>query len=270
MDDTASIAINGSTKLLAIIGDPIAQAGSPGVFNPRLKRAGLNAVLVPLHVPQAAFEEAMRGLMHVANLAGIILTLPFKHRALALVDHVGETGRQVGAVNTMRREPDGRWSGDMFDGIGLVRAIRLAGRSLEGQRVLLLGAGGAGTAIAPAFTAAGARAITLFDPDAQRAEDLAKRVRRFHPQMAIAPGTPVAAGHDIIVNASPAGMRPGDGLPAPLGDLSPQTLVIDIIPKPEVTPLIASARAAGCQTIGGLAMLEAQADTILEFFGLPG
>ncbi len=260
--------INGSTQLLAIVGDPIAQVGSPRIFNPLLRKMGVNAVLVPIHVPQAEFEAAMDGLMRLGNLSAIVITVPFKKRAAALVAHVGETGRQVGAINAMRREPDGRWSGDMFDGQGLVRAIKDAGRSLEGQRVLQLGAGGAGSAIAPAFAAAGARAITLFDPEAQRADALAEAVRTFYPNCEIASGTPTAAGHDVIVNASPVGMRPGDGMPAPLGPLDPACLVVDIITKPEITPLLAAARAAGCQTINGLTMLAAQADTLLEFFGV--
>jgi len=261
-------AINGSTQLLAIVGDPIAQVGSPRIFNPLLRKMGVNAVLVPIHVPQAEFEAAMDGLMRLGNLSAIVITVPFKKRAAALVTHVGETGRQVGAINAMRREPDGRWSGDMFDGQGLVRAIKDAGRSLEGQRVLQLGAGGAGSAIAPAFAAAGARAITLFDPEAQRADALAEAVRTFYPNCEIASGTPTAAGHDVIVNASPVGMRPGDGMPAPLGPLDPACLVVDIITKPEITPLLAAACAAGCQTINGLTMLAAQADTLLEFFGV--
>lgn len=260
--------IDGSTQLIAIVGDPIAQVGSPRIFNPLLRKAGINAVLVPVHIPQAEFEAAMDGLMRLGNLSAIVITVPFKKRAMALVAHVGETGQQVGAINAMRREPDGRWSGDMFDGMGLVRAVKLAGRSLEGQRVLQLGAGGAGSAIALAFAAAGARAITLFDPDTARADALAATVCALHPGCEIACGTPTAAGYDVIVNASPVGMRPGEGMPAPLGSFDPACLVIDIITKPEVTPLLAAARAAGCQTLGGLAMLAAQADTFLEFFGV--
>lgn len=270
MAEDEMAAINGSTRLFAIVGDPIAQVGSPGVFNPRFRRAGIDAVLVPFHVPQAEFEDAMPGLMRLANLDGIVLTVPFKKRAMALVDHLGEAARQAGGINAMRRDPDGRWRGDMFDGLGLVRAIELAGCSLAGQSVLLLGAGGAGNAIASAFAAAGVRAVTLFDPDASRAEALVERVRAFHPACEIASGAPLAAGHDVVVNASPVGMRPGDGLPAGLGLFDPATLVVDIVPHPEVTPLIAAARAAGCQTVGGLAMIDAQADRILGFFGLPG
>ncbi|MGE8943842.1 shikimate dehydrogenase family protein [Leptospira interrogans] len=260
--------INGSTKLVAIVGDPIKQVGSPGIVNPRFTRAKINAVLIPVHIPQENFEEGIRGLKRVANLAGIIITVPFKHRAAAMVDRMGDTAKTVDGINALRREPDGTWSGDMFDGEGLVRAVEVAGRTVKDQRVLLLGAGGAGTAIAMGFAAAGCRSLTLSDPEAGRAAALADRVKQFHPGFAIAPGAPTAAGHDIILNASPVGMKPGEGLPAPIGALASQMLVIDIIPYPEVTPLISEARAAGCQTIGGLAMLEAQCDTFLEYFGL--
>jgi shikimate dehydrogenase len=258
--------INGSTQLIMIVGDPIAQVGSPEIINPRLQKAGVNAVLVPVHIPQAHFEVGMRGLMQIANVAGIIITVPFKHRAAAMVDRVLQTGQIVDGINALRREPDGSWTGDMFDGAGLVRAIERVGRTVAGKRTLLLGAGGAGCAIAMGFANAGARAITLVDPEAARAETLAQRVRDYYPDCAIAPGTPQAEDYDIVVNASPVGMRPGDGLPADLGPLDPATLIIDIIPKPEITPLISAARAAGCQTLGGLAMIDGQADTFLEFF----
>ena len=262
--------INGSTKLVVIVGDPIKQVGSPGLINPRFKRRDINAVLIPVHIPQAEFEDGMRGLMRVANLAGIIITVPFKKRAAALVDTVLETGQLVEGINALRRDADGKWTGDMFDGAGLVRAVEIAGRTVKGARTLLLGAGGAGSAIAMGLAAAGATAITLHDPDATRASALGKRVQKFYPEVAIAPGEPLAKGHDIVVNASPIGMKPGEGLPAPIGPLTSSTLLIDIIPNPVVTPLIAYAREAGCQTLGGLDMLDAQADTFLEFFGLIG
>ena len=260
--------INGSTRLVAIVGDPIAQVGSPGLINPRFTRAKVNAVLIPVHIPQAHFEVGMRGLMRVANLAGIIITVPFKHRAAAMVQTIGETGQSVGGINALRPETDGTWSGDMFDGAGLVRAVELAGRTVKDQRVLLLGAGGAGCAIAMGFAAAGCRSITLSDPETDRVSALADRVKRFYPNVAAAVGRPSAAGHDIVVNASPVGIRPGDGLPAPLGQFDKATLVIDIIPYPKVTPLTRAAQEAGCQTINGLDMLDAQADTFLSYFRL--
>ena len=270
MTNNACPAISGSTQLLAIVGDPIAQVGSPQIINPLLLEAGANAVLVPVHIPEAEFEAGIAGLMRVANLAGIIITVPFKKRAAALVARIGEAGRQTGGINVLRRDPDGLWTGDMFDGAGLVRAIQRAGRSLQGKRVLLLGAGGAGSAIALALADAEARGIAIFDPETARAEALAETVRAYYARCDAAAGAPIAAGYDVIVNASPIGMRAGDGLPAPLGPIDTSSLVVDIITKPEITPLIATARAAGCETVGGLAMLAAQADLLLEFVGLAG
>src|SRR5690242_1767918 len=112
--------VTGATRLYGIMGDPVAQVKSPGVFNPRIAAAGVDAV----HVRTEAFEETVRGLMRLGNLDGLIATVPHKLRMLALADRVLPTGLQVGAINAMRREPDGTWTGDMFDGRGLVRGVR--------------------------------------------------------------------------------------------------------------------------------------------------
>ena len=224
--------IDGSTKLYGIIGHPIEQVKSPLVFNPRFKAAGLNGVLVPLDVLPEAFETTVRGLMALANLGGLIVTVPYKVRAMALVDEILPTGRTVGAINAMRRRPGGGWAGDMFDGRGLVAGLAAEGLSVAGRRVLLIGTGGAGSAVAT--------------------------------------GRPIAAGHDVIVNATPIGMAADDGLPAAIGRLEPAQLVIDVIAKPEVTPLLAAAKASGCRTIGGKTMLAGQTAELEKFLGIGG
>ncbi|MDE2006181.1 MAG: shikimate dehydrogenase, partial [Rhodospirillales bacterium] len=111
-------AISGRTRLFGIVGDPIAQVGSPGAFNPRIAALGADAVLVPLHVPAASFETAMAGLMRLGNLDGLLVTVPFKQRALPLADRVCPVAALVGAANALRRDADGRWTADMFDGVG--------------------------------------------------------------------------------------------------------------------------------------------------------
>src|SRR5258707_14752383 len=103
--------IDGATRLYGIIGDPIAQVGSPGVFTTRFRAAGINAVLVPLHVLPARFDETVRGLMALANVDGIVITVPYKTRVVPFVDQVRQTARQAGAVNAMRRGTDGSWTG---------------------------------------------------------------------------------------------------------------------------------------------------------------
>jgi hypothetical protein len=140
------VPINGATRLYAIIGDPIAQVKSPQVLNPRFAAAGLNAVLFPVHVKPELFDETVRGLMAIANLDGIIATVPYKARIIPFIGNVLPMAAKVGAANALRRGPDGSWSGDMFDGRGLVRGLRDASIPLEGRRVMLVGAGGAGSA----------------------------------------------------------------------------------------------------------------------------
>jgi shikimate dehydrogenase len=259
--------ITGSTDIYAIVGDPIRQVRSPGLFNPMIEAAGQDAVLVPLQVPEASFETAIGTLMSFGNLNGLVITYPFKERVMTHLDVLSDRARQVGGVNAMRREPDGRWTGDMFDGIGLVRAVA-AQTPIRGVSILLLGAGGAGRAIGLACAEAGAAAITVCDLDVGRSDWLVERIRTFYPSCQVRRGAAIAEGHDVLINATPVGMKTGDGLPADIGALSSAMTVIDIVPYPENTPLLAAARAAGALAIPGAAMTNGQARAILEFFGL--
>lgn len=267
MSEQRQALVSGTTRFIAILGDPVSQVLSPQVFNPRLAKAGADALLIPLHVPSSAFETVMPALRRLGNLAGLIFTVPFKERAFAFADRVLPAGQQIGTINAMRRDPDGCWTADMFDGTGLVRALEQLDAEPRNRRVLLVGAGGAGRAIAIAVARAGALALTLFDLDQDKAGRLATDVRRFYPDCAVTtPDTVDARGFDIIVNATPVGMAPNDGLPVPL-NLQPGMVVFDIVPKPPMTPLLAEAARNGCRFGGGRLMIDCQADAVLEFFG---
>lgn len=268
-----AVAIDGATRILAIVGDPIVQAKSPLLYNPRIARAGRNAVLVPWHAPEAHFDAVMAGLMRTGNVDGIVVTFPFKQRAMALADRHGRMAGLVGALNALRREADGSWTGDMFDGIGLVRAVAATGATVAGRRVKLLGAGGAGSAIAYALADAGAASLSIVDRDGARAAATAAGVTARFPSCAAAAGgpelgRPELGGADLLVNATTVGLSAGDGLPVPLPDLSPATLVVDIVPRTGGTALLAFARDRGCPHVAGAAMVEGQADAVLEFFGI--
>lgn len=260
--------IGGATRLYCIVGHPIAQAKSPQTFNPRFAKAGLDAVLVPVDVLPDRFEETMRGLMAIANLDGIVVTVPYKARALALADKVERTAAAIGATNALRREADGTWTADMFDGVGLMCGLRAEGLEPGGRRVMLIGAGGAGSAIAVAFAEAGAASITIHDVDGSKAEALAARVAAAFPASAVTAGPIDVARADMLVNASPVGMGPDDGAPIDVELLRQDLFVVDIIMKPEVTPLLAAARARGCRTLGGKSMLGGQAGAVAGFFGV--
>jgi shikimate dehydrogenase len=260
--------VDGATRLYGIIGHPIDQVKSPELITPKFRATGRNALMLPMHVTPERFDETVRGLKALANLDGIVITVPYKVRIIPHIDRLLPTGERIGAINAMRREADGTWVGDMFDGRGLVRGLSTHGHNVAGKRVLLLGAGGAGSAIAWALAEAGAVSVTLHDVDEGRAGELAARVAKAYTACAIVVGKPNVQGHDILVNATPTGMTPGDGLPADFGALDPNLIVADIIMKPEVTPLLAHARACGCRTMPGRAMLEGQADELVGFFGM--
>jgi shikimate dehydrogenase len=260
--------IDGATRLLVIVGDPIEQVRSPITFNQRLAEIGSRHVMLPWHAPEAAFAPVIAGLLKTGNLDGIVVTYPFKAQALAWVDTVAPRAALVGATNAIRREADGRWTADMFDGVGLVRAVASIGESVAGRSIKLLGAGGAGSAIAFALADAGARSLSIHDLDTAKAARLAAKVTAHtHGCQAISDG-PALGDVSLLINATPVGLAADDPTPVPVTELTAATTVIDIVTRPGGTRLLGQARAIGCPHTGGAAMVEGQRDAMLEFFGL--
>lgn len=258
--------LTGATRLYGIVGDPIAQVRSPEVFTQRFADAGIDAVMIPLHVPAAHFDATVAGLLALGNLDGLLVTVPFKPAMVRHADRVGPVGQQVGAINALRREADGTWSGEMFDGAGFVGALERKDVALAGRHVAQFGAGGVGSAIACALAQAGVAAIDLIDVDSARAERLAARLRDAFPavRFAVAPAANTAA--TLIVNASPVGMAPGDGLPGALRDLPSGTAVGDVVITPAPTALVRLARERGLPWVDGKDMHAGQVDALLAFF----
>jgi shikimate dehydrogenase len=263
------VKLRGTTRLYAILGDPIAQVKSPETFTARFVDGGFDAVLVPAWVPDARLDEVAPALMALGNLDGLLVTVPFKHRMLKYADRLGEAAQTVQALNALRREADGSWSGEMFDGAGFVRAAESKGIRVRGRRVILLGAGGAGSAIAHALSTAGVESIDIVDPLAGRAESLRARLADARPGTTFRTARSIRKDGDMIVNASPVGMRDGDALPADIGPLSSETVVGDVVIRSEPTTLVRHAIACGCAWVDGRAMLAGQADAIMAFFA-PG
>lgn len=184
------------------------------------------------------------------------------------VDLVLPSARRIGAMNALRREADGRWSGDMFEGAGFLSGLRSSGLDPDGLSIMLIGSGGAGCAIADAVAEAGAGKITIFDRHYDKAEALARSVAQYHPKCAAQAGRATVEGIDLLINASPTGMAAGDGLPVELEPFRKELFVADIIPRTEPTPLLALAKERGCRTMAGQAMVEGQVEAILRFFRL--
>jgi shikimate dehydrogenase len=260
--------ISGKTRLYAIVGDPIVQVRSPEVYCRELANAGIDAVLVPMHIAAADIRDVLPAVLKLRNLDGVLVTSPFKADALAIADRVHPRAKRVGAVNALRREADGTWFGDMFDGEGFVRGLLAHGHHIEGTRALVIGCGGAGSAIAGALMDAGVKSITLFDKDEARASALARLLAQESRDCVVEAASASAAGKDLIINASVVGMQDNDGMPVDLGPLDSSVIVGDVVLRPVESPtaLIAHARRYGCPVATGVDMHSGQIDAILEFF----
>lgn len=267
---TAVLRVNGATRLYAIVGDPVVQVRSPEVYCERFAQAGMNAVLVAAQISQQNFEVAMAGLMALGNLDGLLVTAPFKARMASLAHRLGSAANCIGAVNALRREADGSWTGDMFDGAGFVRGIEAKGHRLQGRRVLMFGAGGAGSAIACALLGAGVVSIRIVNPELDRTLALTQALRSAFPGADVAAAPAERSGYNMVLNASPVGMKSGDGLPGPLGALKPDVLVGDVVVSEAPTEIIRQAIAHGCPWVNGRDMHTGQIEAIMGFFTANG
>lgn len=259
--------VTATTRIYAMLGHPIAQVRSPAVINRLFEERGIDAVLIPADVTADHLSRTVAGLMALENLHGLLVTIPHKVAILAAADILLPGSRRTGAANALRREADGRWSADMFDGRGFVEALRAKGLSVEGKTARVYGAGGAGMAIAVALADAGMARISLIDPEAGKARAVAARLLAACPGCRIdtEPGALAEAG--VIVNASPAGMYDPAELPDRFGELAAGTLVGDVVIRPEPTALLALAARCGCPTVNGQDMHAGQVSALMAFFG---
>ena len=259
--------ISGKTTLIAHLGYPTATFKAPMIYNPWFAQQGIDAVVVPMGVMVEDYPVSLRQIMRFSNLRGALVTMPHKVTTLALVDEVTSTARIAGACNAILKREDGTLLGDMFDGAGFVRGVQRKGRSLAGARVLVSGAGGVGSAIAASIAAAGAAELALFDAHPASVEALAGRLRTHYPQLMLQTGSNDPAGFDVVVNATPLGMKDGDPLPFDVARIAPSTFVGEVVMKTEYTPLLRAALDKGCAVQVGTDMLFEQIPAYLEFFG---
>lgn len=258
--------IKGTTQLYASVGDPIAAVKSPELLNRLFCEQRVDAVCVPFWVKAGDLSAFVAGARAMRNLSGLLVTMPHKQAMLSFVDELHPTALQAGALNIIRCDDEGRWIGGMFDGVGCVLGMQWEGHHPANRSVLLVGAGGAGRAIAFAVAEAGARSLTIFDIDERRADELARSVAAA-TACATSSGAPDPRGHEIVINATALGMQPGDAMPVDPDRLEPGSFVVDIITTPDPTPLCRAARERGCRAQGGRPMHEGQAVHALRFLG---
>jgi shikimate dehydrogenase len=261
--------INGTTELIAHIGYPTHTFKSPMIYNPYFAQAGVNAVVVPMGCQVQDYPAFLRSVFTLTNIRGALITMPHKVTTVGLLDEVTPTVLVAGACNAVKRTADGKLVGDMFDGAGFVRGVLRKGLQLRGARVLVVGSGGVGCAIAASLAAEGISAIALYDVAAASAAALGARLQNHYPAIEVTSGSNDPAGYDLVVNATPMGMNDGDPLPVDVARLDANTFVGEVVMKTEQTAFLKAAQARGCRTQVGTDMLFEQIPAYLEFFGLP-
>lgn len=259
--------ISGTTRLIAHIGYPTESFRAPMIYNPWFDSQGIDAVVVPMGIRAQDYPATLCQLFTLTNLAGALITMPHKITTLDLVDEVTTTARVAGACNAVLKRADGSLLGDMFDGAGFVRGVQRKGIALTGARVLVSGNGGVGCAIAASLAAAGVGELALYDVSDASSHALALRLAEHYPDLVVQTGSNDPAGFDVIVNASPLGMQPGDPLPFDVLRIDSRTFVGEVVMKETMTPLLKAAQAKGCSFQVGTDMLFEQIPAYLEFFG---
>ena len=259
--------ITGSTQVFMVLGDPVQQVQAPAIFNRVFQRHGLDAVLVPIQVPAAGLATFVPAVLGAGNVGGLWLTIPHKTPVVSLLGRIDAAGALAGSVNAIRRGSDGALEGGLFDGLGLVGALGHHGIRLDGARVLLVGVGGAGAAIATALADRALRLLVLQDLG-PRARTLADRLAS--PNVRAARSDEDLSAFDLVIHATPLGLRPDDPLPLDVARLAPDTRVVDILMKRPDTPLLRACAARGLQAHAGFEMLVQQVPAYLAFFGMAG
>ncbi len=257
------MSVTSSTRVLALLGDPVAHSLSPVIQNSAMTAAGVDGVYVAVRCAGDDLAGFMRGLCRAGG--GGNVTLPHKERAAAVVDHPSDAVRRTGACNTFWGGPDGRVHGDNTDVEGFRRAL---GSFLEGSpagiRVLLLGAGGAARAALLALLEEGADEIVLLNRSAERARAVARRIGGRRARVASSAEDVRGQAFDLVVNATRLGLSSDDPLPLDFEVLERAGTAMDLVYGAHETPFVKEAGRVGVRATDGGEMLVQQGATSFE------
>ena len=267
--------VTGKTKVVGLFGDPVKHSLSPQMQNAAISELGLNAVYVPFHVTPTRLSDAIQG-VRAMGLSGINLTIPHKESALSMVDEIDESAQKIGAINTIVNR-DGSLCGYNTDGIGLLKALKQdLGLCLEGNRVLVIGAGGACRAAMCALAEAGAEWIGVANRTQQRASELVEMMAEkfsgttfadylYGDSLSDAMPHPI----DLLINTTPIGLN-GQSFDLDLkAIMRSKGAVYDMVYGSRSTPLVCLAHQHNLAAADGLGMLIGQGEAAFRlWFGI--
>ncbi len=266
--------VDGKTDVYMILGDPVEQVRAPESFNLIFAKLGVNAVVVPVHVAIGDVPAFVKAAFTGRNTKGLLLTIPHKSVVMPLLKRCGPLAKVAGAVNALRLNAGGELEGDLFDGEGLVASLNYYGMVYAGRRVLVLGAGGGAAAIGASLVGAGsevalgaAAELAFYDPTPGKAQELVTRLCGYSSAVRAAENND-PAGYDLVINATPLGLKITDPMPCDVARVAPHAALMDILMKNQPTPWVRAGRARGLNAQPGFEMMIQQADLYLAFFGL--
>ena len=271
--------INGHTKLYALIGSPVGHSGSPAMQNYSFEKLGLDCAYLAFDIPLEKTKDALDA-FRTLHVGGFNVTMPCKTEVARLVEHLSPAAELIGACNTVVVEEDGTMTGHNTDGVGFVRNLKEHGVEVKGQKIVLLGTGGAATAIAVQAALDGAAEIAIFNQKDEfyaNGEKTVEKLRKAVPGISSVSINDLGdtellreavENADILVNATRAGLSPlEDVIPVPEDVLRPELAVADVVYNPRETLLVRKAKEAGCRAaVGGIGMLLWQGAAAFELF----
>lgn len=253
-----------NTKLVGLLGNPLGHSFSPAMHNKAFDRLGLNYFYLPIEVAADDLADVVRGISKM-NFAGYNVTIPHKIQIMALLDHVDDLAKNIGAVNVVRLE-NGRSTGYNTDGEGFVRSLETEARiSMAGKQCFIIGCGGAARAIAMTLAFKGAEKISICNRTEQKARDLVAEINanvRPCGETVRMEASEIRAGleqAEVLINTTSIGMHPDEERLPIAEELIPEGMIVsDIVYNPVKTKLLQVAAKKGCKTVSGLGMLVYQ------------
>jgi shikimate dehydrogenase len=242
--------IGGRTKIVCLLGDPVEHTLSPLIHNHAFERLGIDACYVAFRVRSEDIEIAVRAIKAL-NMMGANVTIPHKQRVMEFLDSIDEEARFIGAVNTITNK-DGHLRGYNTDGRGFMKSLDEEKIEASGKNIVIIGAGGAARAIGY-YLAKSAASLSFYDIDKQKCEILVQDLKKINKSVAVLSSVDEIDSPDILINATPLGLKDTDPLPINPEIITPEMVVCDLVYK--TTPLLKEAIARGARTIDGSGML---------------
>lgn len=271
-----AMTIDANTKLAGLIGWPLEHTLSPAMHNAAYEDMRLDWVYLPLPIREGQDLVKVTNAIRALPFVGFNVTMPYKRVMLNVCDEVATAAQLAGAVNTVH-VVDGRLIGYNTDGRGLMESLRdEVALDPVGKRAVILGTGGAAGAALVGMVLERMAHVTLAGRRAEVAEDMIENLsgklrETIVEAVLLGPDAREAVeAADIVVNATPLGMKPDDPLPVPQEWLQPGQIVADMVYRPSVTPLMDAAAARGARAVGGLGMLIAQGAIAIEIWNQGG